>query len=72
MEILDSPEGVFLGILGGGGVCRSVVQILALFQSKNWHFLHPFLDLGLVPRKMVKFNPGLSQILSKVFLYKNV
>ena len=27
---------------------------------------------GPVPRKMVKFNPGLSQILSKVFLYKNV
>ena len=24
--------------------------------------------LGLVPRKMVKFNPGLSQVLSKVFL----
>ena len=27
---------------------------------------------GLVPRKMVKFNLGLSQILSKVFLYKNM
>ena len=27
---------------------------------------------GLVPQKMVKFNPGLSQILSKVFLSKNV
>ena len=24
--------------------------------------------LGLVSRKMVKFNPGLSQVLSKVFL----
>ena len=28
--------------------------------------------LGLVPRKMVKFNPGLSQVLSKVFLSKNM
>ena len=26
------------------------------------------LTLGLVPRKMVEFNPGLSKILSKVFL----
>ena len=29
------------------------------------------LTLGLVPRKMVEFNPGLSKILSKVFLSKN-
>ena len=28
--------------------------------------------MGPVPRKMVKFDPGLSQILSKVFLYKNM
>ena len=28
--------------------------------------------LGLVPRKMVQFNPGLSQILSKVFLSENM
>ena len=28
--------------------------------------------LGLVSRKMVKFNPGLSQILSKFFLSKNI
>ena len=28
--------------------------------------------LGLVPRKIVKFNPGLSQVLSKVFLSKNM
>ena len=27
---------------------------------------------GPVPRKIVKFNPGLSQILSKVFLSKNM
>ena len=31
-----------------------------------------FLDQGPVPLKMVKFNPGLSQILSKVFLSKNM
>ena len=29
-------------------------------------------DLGPVPQKVVKFNPGLSQISSKVFLSKNV
>ena len=28
--------------------------------------------MGPVPRKMVKFDPGLSQILSKVFLSKNM
>ena len=28
--------------------------------------------LGPVPQKMVKFNPGLSQISSKVFLSKNM
>ena len=27
---------------------------------------------GQVPQKVVKFNPGLSQILSKVFLSKNM
>ena len=30
------------------------------------------LFLGPVPRKIVKFNPGLSQVLSKVFLSKNI
>ena len=29
-------------------------------------------DLDPVPQKMVKFNPGLSQILSMVFLSKNM
>ena len=28
--------------------------------------------MGPVPRKMVKFNPGLSQILRRVFLSKNM
>ena len=32
----------------------------------------PFKDQGLVPRKMIKFNPGLSLTLSKVFLSKNM
>ena len=31
-----------------------------------------FVPRGSVPRKMVKFNLGLSQILSKVFLSKNM
>ena len=28
------------------GVCRSVPQILTLFQTKTRHFLHPFSDLA--------------------------
>ena len=39
------------------------------------HALHVFWGRGgggAVPRQMVKFNPGLSQILSKVFLSKNM
>ena len=28
------------------GVCRSVLQILTLFQTKKWHFPHPFSDLA--------------------------
>jgi len=30
------------------------------------------LSQGLVPQKLVKFNPGLSEILVKVFLSKNM
>ena len=39
-----------------------------------WFFFHQLTvtSLGLVPRMMVKFNPGLSQIFSKVFLSKNM
>ena len=43
-------------------------------ESYSWSLLYCRLtnvSLGRVPRKMVKFNPGLSQILSKVFLSKN-
>ena len=28
------------------GVCRPVLQILTLFQTKKWHFPHPFSDLA--------------------------
>ena len=34
--------------------------------------LIPVLTPGLFPQKMIKFNPELSQILSKVFLSKNM
>ena len=43
-------------------------------ESYSWSLLYCRLtnvSLGRVPRKIVKFNPGLSQILSKVFLSKN-
>ena len=42
-----------------------------LFSDFFFHRL-TVTSLGLVPQKMVKFNPGLSQILSKVFLSKNM
>ena len=42
-----------------------------LFSDFFFHWL-TVTSLGLVPQKMVKFNPGLSQILSKVFLSKNM
>ena len=41
---LISPWGVLLGILGG--VCRPVLQILPLLQTKKCHFSHPFSDLA--------------------------
>ena len=46
-SLLPFPPG------GGGysweflvGVCRPVLQILTLFQTKQCHFLHPFSDLA--------------------------
>ena len=33
-----------MGILGGG-MYLMVLQILTLFQTKKWHFLHLFSDL---------------------------
>ena len=51
------------------------------YQKWSWVFTFSLIfffhwltvtSLGLVPQKMVKFNPGLSQILSKVFLSKNM
>ena len=51
--VLCSP-GESGGGGGGGysseflvGVCRPVLQILTLFQTKTCHFFHPFTDLGL-------------------------
>ena len=46
----------------------------ALYYLNAWNKLSlpRFTYLGLVPRKMVKLNPGLSQILSKAFLSKNI
>ena len=43
-------------------------------DESNIHFLMIMRNLpGPVPRKMIKFNPGLSQILSKVLLvYESV
>ena len=37
--------GVLLEILGGG-VCRTVLQIVTLFQTTKFHFSHPLSDLA--------------------------
>ena len=42
-----------------------------LFSDFFFHWLS-VTSHGLVPRMMVKFQPGLSQILSTVFLSKNM
>ena len=34
--------GALIGILGGRGVCRPVLQVLTLFQTKKCHFPHRF------------------------------
>ena len=34
--------GVLIGILGGRAVCRPVLQVLTLFQTKKCHFPHRF------------------------------
>ena len=43
-----------MGGAGGGGyswellmgLCHPVLQILTLFETKKWHFPHPFSDLA--------------------------
>ena len=32
--------GVLIGILGSRGVCRTVLRVLTLFQTKKCHFPH--------------------------------
>ena len=61
------PQGVLPGILGGS-VPPGSPNPDPISDEKMSYFLHPFSDLGLVSRNMVKFNPGLSQISSTVFL----
>ena len=37
-----ASRGALIGILGGRGVCRPVLQVLTLFQTKKCHFPHRF------------------------------
>ena len=39
-------------------VCRPVIQILTLFQTKECHFPHPFSDVGWVVQSVVKITLG--------------
>ena len=51
--ITNRYQGSLTGLTPGGyssklsmGVCRPVLQILTLFQTKTCHFPHPFSDLA--------------------------
>ena len=37
-----ASRGALIGILGGRGVCRPVLQVLTLFQTQKCHFPHRF------------------------------
>ena len=39
---IPGSRGVLIGILGGRGVCRPVLQVLTLFQNQKCHFPHRF------------------------------
>ena len=43
---LSFEPGGYSGEFLVGGVCRPVLQILTLFQTKKCHFSQPFLDLA--------------------------
>ena len=78
-KTLQSPRGVLVEILGGGGgACHSVLQILTLFQNKNVIFSHPFSDLASKIHShfqtwvqffevRLAFNPGFFFLCSKAF-----
>ena len=45
------PEGFSWEFLVG--VCRPFLQILSLFQTKKYHFPHPFSDLEVVTKRNI-------------------
>ena len=51
MFLLYFPEGFSRKFLVG--MCRPVLQILTLFQTKKCHFPHPFLDLEMVTKRNI-------------------
>ena len=63
-DLYGDHSGVF--VCGSWGIKRCTLSAVN----------NPGLELpslqGVVPQKVVKFNPGLRQILSKVFLSKNM
>ena len=54
-DSLKLPGGYSWEFLAG--VCRPMLQILTLFQTKICHFLHPFLDLA--PKIYTRFQTWL-------------
>ena len=64
--IILLPLYILCNLSPGWHCCNNIV--LALTQMLQFKILL----LGSVPRKMVKFKPGLCQILSKLFLSKNM
>ena len=69
MPVRDKPAPFFPQIM------MTIFQVQTMFKKEKKErksLIRIKVQVGPVPQKMVKFKPGLSQILSKVFLSKNM
>ena len=69
MPVRDKPAPFFPQIM------MTIFQVQTMFKKEKKErksLIRIKVQVGPVPQKMVNFKPGLSQILSKVFLSKNM
>ena len=69
MPVRDKPAPFFPQIM------MTIFQVQTMFKKEKKErkgLIRIKVQVGPVPQKMVKFKPGLSQILSKVYLSKNM
>ena len=69
MPVRDKPAPFFPQIM------MTIFQVQTMFKKEKKErksVIRINIQMGPVPQTMVKFKPGLSQILSKVFLSKNM